>query len=320
MERKNIIPSDIIQWGRLSVGRTLSPPVNAGGLRVRPTPESLPHWIWLLAMTLTACLFFGCDNAIQSNYSEQIVVGAFLYASEPIDSIVLHRTTPFGSYYDDLDYAVEGAQVTITVDGTVHTLLPGTRKGRYFLPASDLIIQGGKTYNLSIVTPNLQAGGQHNISATTIVPMPIHLSSLADSIRGKTFVFDTNNVASFGYLVTATPTDASDHRYLLSVTALDTSFGMIKIRRNEDSTRLTKYSEVATGPEIAATARFLNWYGPNQITMYAIDTNWWDYQRQVPNFGGGTNYQPSLNHIIGGIGIFGSAARDTVSVFIKPKN
>jgi len=262
----------------------------------------------------------GCDNAIQSNYNEDIVVGAFLYANEPVDSIVLHRTTPFGSFYDDLDYAVENAQITITVDGVVHTLLPGTRKGRYYLPSSELIIKGSKTYNLSITAPNLQTGGQHHLSAITTVPMPIHLTSFADSIRGKTFIFDTNNVASFAYLVTATPTDTSDHRYLLSVSALDTSFGLIHIRRMEDSTIITKYSEVATGPAIAVTARFLDWYGPNLITMYAIDTNWWDYQRQVPNFGGGTNYQPSLNHVTGGMGIFGSGARDTVSVFIKPKD
>jgi len=273
-----------------------------------------------LAMTLLACFFYGCDTAIESNYTEQIVVGAFLYANEPVDSIVLHRTTPFGSYYDDLDYAVDGAQVSITVDGVVHNLLPGTRKGRYYLPASDLVIAAGKTYNLSIVAPNLQAGGEHVISATTTVPMSIHLSSLADSVRGKTFIFDTNNVASLAFLVTATPTDASDHRYLLSVTALDTSIGMIHFGNMKDSIRLTRYSEVATGPAIAVTARFLEWYGPNLITMYAIDTNWWDYQRQVPNFGGGTDYQPSLNHITGAIGIFGSAARDTVSVFIKPKS
>src|SRR5207248_1320743 len=123
---------------------------------------------------------------------EQIVVAAFLYANEPIDSVVLHRTTPFGSYYDDLDYAVDSAQVTVTVDGVPHTLKPATLKGRYYLPASELVVQGGKTYELSVVAPNHQSGGSHVLSSTTTVPMPIHYSPFVDSIRGKTIVFDTS--------------------------------------------------------------------------------------------------------------------------------
>ena len=129
----------------------------------------------LLSITLAIA---GCDTAIDTAYNEQIVVGAFLYANEPIDSIVLHRTTPFGSYYDDLDYAVDSAQVTVTVDGVPHVLQPGARKGRYFLPASELIVQGSKTYTLSISAPDYQTGGRHSLSGTTTVPMPIHLLSL----------------------------------------------------------------------------------------------------------------------------------------------
>ncbi|MEI8135079.1 MAG: DUF4249 family protein [bacterium] len=274
----------------------------------------------VLVVAFAAILILnGCDSAIESDYHEQLVVGAFLYANEPIDSIVIHRTTPFGAYYDDLSYAVEDAQVIVTVDGVQHTLLPGSMKGRYYLPSTQLIVQGGKTYDLSIVAPNSQYGGNHSITATTTVPMPIHLPGTIDSIRGRSFVFDTANVLSFAYLITAIPTDESDKRYLLSVTARDTTFGMVHILRFDDSTNLTKYSEVASGPAIAVTAQYLNWYGPNTITMYAIDSNWWDYQRQVPPNGRGTTFQPTLNHIQGGIGIFGSAARDTVSVFIKRK-
>src|ERR1700685_880302 len=101
---------------------------------------------YILLASLILMLNSGCDNAIQSDYEEQIVVGAFLYAGGPIDSVILHRTTPLGSYYDDTDYAVAGAQVIVTVDGVPHTLLPLAEKGRYYLPASQLIVQGGKTY------------------------------------------------------------------------------------------------------------------------------------------------------------------------------
>jgi hypothetical protein len=164
----------------------------------------------------------------------------------------------------------------------------------------------------------LQTGGTHNISATTTVPMPIHLSGIADSIHGQSFTLDTNNLSTFAFLVTATTTDASDSRFLLSVTALDTSNGRVrKGNLNADSSTFSRSSQEQTGPAIALTPNLIRWYGPNLMTFYAIDTNWWDYQRQV-GFGG-SDYLPSLNHIVGGMGVFGSASRDTVSVFVKPK-
>ena len=274
---------------------------------------------FIIATLLGAFLIGGCDNAIESAYNEQIVVNAFLYANGAIDSIVLHRTTPLGSYYDDLDYAVDSAQVTVTVDGVPHVLLRAPLKGRYYLPASDLILEGGKTYNLSITAPNYQTGGTHLLTATTTVPMPIHYSAIVDSLRGQTLILDTNNLALFVFLVTAGPVDNPNRKYLLSVTALDTNYGRIRLRREGlDSLQVTRYSEIQTGPAIALTSRFFNWYGPNLVTFYAIDTNWTDYQRQIEGRGG-TNYQPSLNHIAGGIGVFASGARDTVSVFLKPK-
>ncbi len=272
----------------------------------------------LLAMTIISSAFLaGCDNPIQTAYTDQLVVDGFIYANEPVDSIVLHRTTPFGQYYDDLDYAIDGATVTITVDGDAHTLLPTGLKGRYYLPSSDLIVQGGKTYYLTVSAPNEQNGGTITATASTTVPMPIHYSALEDSARGQTFLLDTNNLAAFAFLATAGPVDTPSREYLLSVTALDTSYGLIRHREGADSLATIRYSyTLATAPAIAVTAGLFGWYGPNLITFYALDTNWVDYQRQLITRG---NYQSSLNHINGGIGIFGSAARDTVTIFVKPK-
>ncbi|HEX5317435.1 MAG TPA: hypothetical protein VFX22_12370, partial [Candidatus Kapabacteria bacterium] len=152
---------------------------------------------------------------------------------------------------------------------------------------------------------------------------------IVDSVRGRTFLVDTNNVGSVSFVVTAGPVDNPNREYLLSVQALDTveadslspaTRGYFPLEIPDIDTTLTiRYSNLATGPAIAVTPRLFIWYGPNRITFYAIDTNWADYQRQVIGRGG-TDYQPTLNHINGGIGIFGSAARDTVTIFVKPKS
>lgn len=269
-------------------------------------------------MTLVLVSLASCDNAIESNYKEQIVVAAFLYANEPIDSVVLHRTTPFGQYYNDIDFAVDSAQVTITVDGVPHTLQPAAQKGRYFLPASELIVEGGKSYELSVVCPDHQTGGMHHISASTVAPMPIHFSPQVDSIRGKEFVLDTSNLTNFAFILTAGPVDNPNRKYLLSVTSLDTTKPRTGIG-NRDTNLMTKYWFAQTGPKYAVVPVLFSRYGANLIIFRAIDTNWFDYQRQTPPFNS-LNYEPSLNHVIGGIGVFASGARDTVTVFLKPKS
>ncbi len=268
-----------------------------------------------LGTMVALAILSGCDQTIQSSYQEEINVASFLYANEAIDSIVLHRTTPFGDYYDDLDYAVDSALVIITNNGIADTLLPATLKGRYYLPASKLVVQGGQTYTLYISAPNRQSGGRHIITATTTVPMPIHLDSLVQSFRGQTLVLDTNNLANFAFLVTAGPIDEPNREYLMTITALDTNFGRIHVG-GDSATETTRYSFVETGPQIPVTSRLLVWYGPELLTFNAIDTNWVDYQRQLTN---GADYQPSLDHIVGGIGVFASGARDTVSFAVKPK-
>ena len=277
----------------------------------------------LFALTMMGTMagsatFIGCDNPIQTAYQEQISVSSFLYANGAVDSVVLHRTTPLGAYFDDLDYAVDSALVIITSNGISDTLLPAALKGRYYLPASKLTIQGGQTYDLYISAPNHQTGGRHFLTAATTVPMPIHLDSLVQSFRGQTLMLDTNNLANFAFLVTAGPIDEPNREYLLSITALDTSYGRTPRRSGPplDTGVVTRYSFVETAPAIPVTTNLLTFFGPERLAFYAIDTNWVDYQRQLM---GGADFQPTLNHIVGGIGVFASAGRDTVSFILKPK-
>jgi hypothetical protein len=263
-------------------------------------------------------LLASCDGAIDSAYEEQIVVSSFLYANEPVDSVVIHRTTPFGNFYSDLEYAVDSATVTISDGEQTYTLQPAARKGRYALPS--LIVQPGKTYQLTVIAPNHQSGGVHTLHASTIIPMPIALASEATQFRGKEIMLDTNKLGDFQYFLAAGPIDEPNRKYMLGVTSIDTNQPKITLSRQGppvDSLARTRYSFIQTAPMLPVSPRLFAHYGPNRIDFIALDTNWVDYQRQVIQQNG--SYQPSLNHIIGGMGIFASGARDTMTVFIKPK-
>ena len=269
----------------------------------------------LLLILITGII--GCDGAIESQYTPQVVVEGFIYPGSGIDSVILHYTTPFTSAYSDSAYAITGADVRVTVDGVEHQLLPGVRRGRYFLPVSDLIIQGGKTYLLTVKT------GNTIVTASTTVPMPIKYINIDSTFPSTNLLLDTNNAGSFNYILTAGPVDQPWRRYMLQVTSLDTNYGKVPttlLGPPVDTSAYVRYSFIQTAPKILLYSRLFGWFGPNRLTFLALDSNWLDYKRQV---GYGQNsqfhFQTSLNHINNGIGVWASAGRDEVDVFLRPK-
>ena len=111
---------------------------------------------------------------------------------------------------------------------------------------------------------------------------------------------------------------------MLGVLALDTTVGKIHTSRQGppvDTSAYVRYSFIQTAPKIIIYSRLFGWFGPNRMSFLALDTNWVDYKRAVGfSEDAFIPYQSSLNHVNGGIGVWGSAARDTVTVFIKPKD
>ncbi len=273
--------------------------------------------IFFLALFIAA--LNGCDGAITSQYKEQVVVEGFIYPGRGIDSVILHYSTPFTDLYTDSSYAITGADVRVSEGGKEYILLPSAAKGRYYLPSSTLIIEGGKTYTLTVRIKD------HVVTATTTVPMPIQYINVDSTFPKDRILFlDTTNASTFTYTLLAGPVDAQTRRYMLEVSALDTNFG--KVSTNlfgppVDTSAYVRYSFIQTAPRIIIYSRLFGWFGPNLLSFLALDSNWVDYKRQV---GYGQNaqihYQSSLNHITGGIGIWASAAKDTVTVFIKPKS
>jgi len=270
-----------------------------------------------LLLTLLAFGLLSCDGAIDSAYEEQLIVTGFIYAGAPIDSVIVQRTTPFGEKIDAITSGVDSATVKVTVDGVAHTLQPTGKQGRYYLPASELIVEGGKSYYLTVDY------GNHHLSAVTVVPKPIQFTGLDDSLRGtRTLVLDTTNYGAFRYTLTAGPIDDPNRKYMLQITSLDTTIGRIKTPQEGppfDSTGYVRYSFLQTAPSLPLSGRMFGWFGPQRIAFLAIDTNWVDYERQTVAGGDPSGYQSTLNHIQNGIGVWGSAARDTVTIYLKPK-
>ena len=99
------------------------------------------------------------------------------------------------------------------------------------------------------------------------------------------------------------------------------------------------YERYGSSPALAAPDGNLRlpWFavafaGPYVMRIYAVDKNWFDLIRSVPEFfqddddralqpGGlaGDNFERPLFHVDGGIGIFGSASVDSVGFVVLPR-
>ena len=266
--------------------------------------------------SLLVLALMGCDGAIESEYKEQLVISGFIFPGEPIDSVIVRRTTEFGKAYDDLGTAIDNAEVSVTVDSVRYLLQPLARKGRYGLPASQLIVQAGKTYRLEVKYNTMFAQGE------TTVPGEIRFLGVADSLpEPRLYVFDTNNYRSFDHGVTAGPIDYHSRKYMLQVRSLDTNAP--KIASNPqgppvDTSSASKFTFPETAPRFRISPRLFSYYGPQLITIIAMDTNWVDHRRLT--FSPSAVYEPSLNHLTGGLGVWASGAKDTVTIWIRPKD
>ncbi len=289
-------------------------------------------WNALFVAALCAVTLVACQDLPPNDYIEVYTVQGYLVANHSVDSIFIRRSLPVGQVYTPDDAAVRNAIVKISVDGNVYTLLEDTtRPDLYYLPASELIVRSGKTYTLDVNCFD------KTLHAVTTVPDSIHfIQRPPDTLQ---YPADPNAVNLPAAIVTWTDVK-NKITYGASVRCLDTLY----IRRwTVDTTINGRDTTVVTGipngridrwweanapfyKDATRWAPFIDvaaipmpwtgfkWYGPQLVTVYAVDTNMYDWMR-VMLLGG--SYRSQLNHIDGGIGVFGSCAIDTALVFVK---
>jgi hypothetical protein len=87
----------------------------------------------IILLSLVAIILIGCDESTLPNeYSNRIVVSAFLFAERPIDSVFVTRTANLLEYDSPNKYAVTNATVKITL---VDTLDPSANRTYTLIPA-----------------------------------------------------------------------------------------------------------------------------------------------------------------------------------------
>jgi len=297
--------------------------------------------------TLVFVLLFSCGKVpveIDHNtYNAKIVVDGYIFAGEKPSTIRITRNYALNQQIDFQDFILTDAQVSIehVDENKIYELYfnPATLAFEYF--GDDLIIQPGHTYTLH-VTAEVEGEMLETWSTTVVPESGFQINEVASRLGQTSYKQAVSSNEKFSIAFHRSPNCAS---YIGSIQALDASldnfiqdnilgldsdmiddstdmdelqdFNFLKyqsqwLQTQADGTRDISYFDVEW---------FSTWfYGHYEVVLYAADKNYTEYyltHNSVMEIDGNL-IEPRFNFQGDGIGVFGSAIRDTAYFEILP--
>lgn len=277
----------------------------------------------------SAAVFAGCELYEQDEYREYYVVESYLVAYETLPDLILSKTVPIEEEYVYSDASVSGATVEIRLlnaDSTIREHYPYASGGEgLYYPTASALVQEKKLYQLYITLP----GGDH-IEAKTLVPGDFETVNRQKQPARYTYQgeeqieitttpseYPTGRQAYYVFTVNAEEPDSAN----LTPFYADLAEGQDNSLRNYsvNSSGIINESNYRPTPEGNLTLKVpwlsIAFYGHNEVVANAIDDNMYDFIRSQDTQTGGLRLSPGelqniRYNINGGIGIFGSMARD----------
>ncbi len=276
-----------------------------------------------------------------------LVVQGLLFVDQPMPSVRLSRTVAPDVIFDPVAAAVSDADVEIVrSDGVVFRYREDSiRRGTYVPLDASSPVEPETSYRLHVMTDEGE-----ELSAVTITPPAFMVSewvlldetSLEVIGRFKTFaelgdaVYDApeNQVIYQQGLLEARFQTTGDRVFQVGLFSLNPNSPIVidaDFLSDEDLADLQRQnsSPAFTAPDNAIR---LPWFtiffsGNYKIRIHSVDENWYDLNRSAPELGGGVGFgsnagdgfERPIFHVEGGIGLFGSAASDSIGFNILPK-
>jgi hypothetical protein len=293
---------------------------------------------------LTVLLLLSCGKTSvtidERTYEPKIVIIGYLYPERPISNIQISRNFPVGTTINKDEIAIGEAKVTLTdlASNIGYELTYNPISFAFEYTKDDLEIGYGNSYRLD-VSANID---DSELQASSITTVPDHGLEIdrESSVYGDLLYRETDESGKLIQPQVAYRQSENSAFFLLSISALDASietfiyenpFGFdikdaleddAKIENFQYSARWTKPENQNGGLSIIEISWFQLWfYSPYRLVLYAGDENFYHFfstHRSVQSVDG--NLHQPLFHIDGdGIGVFGSAVIDTLSLNILKK-
>lgn len=264
-----------------------------------------------------ASLLAGCGPApTRPVFIEETTLFGTLFVGEPLsqgNAIVLMRTRPVDEPYSLDQAAVRGAVVRLRdVDADSTYALSMGQAGRYANPT--VTIQPRTTYELTV------QDGTHTLTATTTTPALFRVSAEPVAVPGTmvhaeiagrwpivlngpdpeqimlmdSYCLELYQNAHYVNPIGTHDTPKDDKEYGGAQTPPRNTFFFF---------RLGDLPPDPAGYRLGFYGDMMQFYGRYKLGLFAIDTNYYNFlYRDQPETHGG---------VVGGIGVFGSAARQT---------
>ncbi|MFH1567781.1 MAG: DUF4249 family protein [Gemmatimonadota bacterium] len=302
------------------------------------------HLILLLtAAALAACgaerqpgELFGPEEA------EVLVVDAVLVVGQPLPEVYVRRTASPRSDYSAAAAAVTGAQVAISQGDVRHTYRPDPQApGRYLPPEGAPRVEPRTAYALEV-----RAAGE-SLRARTRTPDRVRIAAAAlldekSLVRRRELVLfggaDDPFAAAANQLhyldglleLEVEETDAAG--YQVALFSLDEGSDFVIDADFLEAEDYEGFERQGASPPVALESGRvrLPWFavafaGRHVFRVYAVDENWFDYARTSSEDGSflgglaGDRFERPLFRVEGGIGLFGSAAVDSLGFNLLPR-
>ena len=297
-----------------------------------------------IILIISFMLWYSCGKTSvtidERTYEPKIVIIGYLYPERPVSNIRITRNFPVGTTIDKNQIALSEANVTLTdiTSNIGYELTYNPISFAFEYTEDNLEIDFGKSYRLDVFA-NVDDSDLQASSVTTVPEEGLEIDR-ENSVYGNIFYRETDENGKLIQPQVAYRQSENSAFFLLSISALDADvetfiyenpFGLDikevienegKIENFQYQFRWTKPENQNGGFSIIEISWFQLWfYSPYRLVLYAADENFYHFfstHRNVQSVDG--NLHEPLFHIEGdGIGVFGSAVIDTLSLNILKK-
>jgi len=296
--------------------------------------------LWIVLGLLAGCTE-RTDSSLFAPSAGELVIDATLLVGKTFPVVYLSETVAANETSPFAGRSIDGAIVRIVGPGTVMGY-DNTGLGEY-VPLADSLVQERTTYRIEVLTPD-----GRTLTATTTTPANFRIKRwvlLDDTgqnvVRdieafcdcpGDFGIYDRNELTYSQGLLEGWFDPTRQPGYQVGLFSLDPDSPLIIDPDFIDEEDLADLERQNASPalEVPDGEIRLPWFaiffeGRYKIKVYTLDRNWYDYVRSIPQggfgFGGnaGDNFPEPIFHVEGGIGLFGSAAVDSVGVKFLPR-
>ena len=286
-------------------------------------------FILSLSLLLLAVLLSSCDIYEQDNYTELVVVEAYMVANRPLPEIIISRTSPVEQAYTKEDLILTGADLQIVLldpsgDDLQIFSYSFNHDQNTYLPDEPHRVQPRQRYRLDVHFNDRN----EIIRAYTTIPDQFEtLNDIPESV-----IYQSNEQLELS--ISAPGQLGSQNVFVFSTRSLEpevenltpfyrAAYDNDDIKLSDvliNSSGLINEGNFEINPDGTITLRFpwigVAFYGESEIIINSVDRNLDELIRSQQVQLGGSTLSPGeipniTYNIEGGIGIFGSISSDT---------